>query len=682
VPRSVVQKYPQNQAFPSGKPARLAALFAALGGFSACNGCGSEKPYTPFGVASALPSAALEAPPAASDSSAAPAASASSGFAVRRAELVPGAPRQWQGDNLSLITPAERGFSQVLTADFDGDQKPDAIAWLVPDKTAKNAAPGELWYFPNGAPPRELSALPDFVPNSPDCPLSVLLNQTGPHSATLDATATCKSQLIARSPTRAIVVVSPSVERPTLLTLESAAAAPGESLNFSVDSSDQDQDGRDDVRVTISVGALGSSDAANADLIFLDRAAGASRSANEPASSLLRFASRVSARARARHGEHNPDRSGNVLRLISSLCAEGGVPRVFDADGSAFHCGELTKTIDELAAADVESALIQGDLLEAFAVLGRDGWYFTKLSASAKKALERDALHAVTRFDADEAFVARTAPLLPRLPHFSPLWFETDGALLIRTDSGVTRVSADRTSESAVSAEAGAPSWPLELLGGSGVRITGASHACDRSELLLNASDAEHTILPPFVTRLLAARPASCAGHGMGPAVSIVPLGFDGSALDALIAGSHLNTNPNAPKTLEGLPALGTPRSADGRTLVTPTSYGLLLSGDRKELWRVDKLQAHASAAKFTDCVVANDARAVACVDAGRAIVFARPTKSAEPSPTASAKAKKQKKIESGAPNGVTAVWGRGPKLGGGAPLNYFSGCGGESPDD
>jgi hypothetical protein len=92
------------------------------------------------------------------------------------------------------------------------------------------------------------------------------------------------------------------------------------------------------------------------------------------------------------------------------------------------------------------------------------------------------------------------------------------------------------------------------------------------------------------------------------------------------------------------LPALGTPRSPDGRTLVTATSYGLLLSGDRKELWQVDKLQAHANAAKFTDCVVANGAGAIACVDAGRAIIFARPTRSAEPAPSTPAKAKNKKK--------------------------------------
>jgi hypothetical protein len=641
VARLASRKTQSNQQFSYGALTQVALLASALCGFSGCNGCGSDKPYTPFGVASTQPPASVEPPlNAALDAgpSPTPAASASSGFAARKAELVPGAPRAWQGSGLSLISPEERGFAQVLPADFDGDQKPDAIAWLVPDATAKNAPPGELWYFPNGAPPRKLSALPGFVPNGPDCPLSVTLSQTGPHSATLDAIATCKSTLIARAPTRGIVVVSPNVERPVLLTLRSAAAAPNESLNFSVDSSDQDQDGRDDVRVTLSVAALGSSESANADLAWLDRAAGVSRAASEPGQSLTHLAGRVAAHAHARHGGHSPDRAGNVIRLMSSLCAESGVARVFDEDGTPLRCGDLTRVIDPLLSSDAESALAQGDVLEAFAVLARDGWYFAKFSASARKTLERELLHAVTRFDADEAIPVRAPPTVTRAPHYSPLWFEPDAGLLVRTDAGVTRVSADRTAEAPVSAEAGAPSWPLELVGGSGVRVTGTSHACDRSELLFNVSDAEHTLLQPLTTRLLAARPASCAGRGTGPSVTIAPLGFDGSALDALVAGSHLDPNVSGAKVPAGFPSLGTPRSADGRTLVTATALGLLLSGDRRELWQLDKLQAHSNASKLTDCVVANDARAVACLDAGRAIIFERPRAASQPSKSAGRK--------------------------------------------
>ncbi len=255
---------------------------------------------------------------------------------------MPGAPEAWQGPGLDLQAPDARRFAQVLPGDFDGDQKPDAVAWLVPAPHEKNASPGELWYCPNGAAARKLSALPGFVPSGPDCTLSPTLTQTGSHSATLDVSATCKASLIARAPARAIVVVSPSVEPEVLLTLRAASAAPNETLDFSVDSSDQDQDGRDDVRLTLSVAALGSAEPASADLAWLDRAAGASRSASEPITSLTRFAARLVSRARIKHSSYRPETTGNAVRLLSSLCAESGVARVFDEEGSTFRCGDLT----------------------------------------------------------------------------------------------------------------------------------------------------------------------------------------------------------------------------------------------------------------------------------------------------------------------------------------------------
>jgi hypothetical protein len=55
--------------------------------------------------------------------------------------------------------------------------------------------------------------------------------------------------------------------------------------------------------------------------------------------------------------------------------------------------------------------------------------------------------------------------------------------------------------------------------------------------------------------------------------------------------------------------------------------------GDHPELWQTSDLSAHADAARFTDCVVANDARAVACIDSGRVLVFERPKPSASATP-------------------------------------------------
>ena len=329
--------------------------------------------------------------------------------------------------------------------------------------------------------------------------------------------------------------------------------------------------------------------------------------------------------ARGKRGGGASEHAATTLRLLSSLCAEGGVPRVFDEDGAAFRCGQLSRVLDSLTMSDALASLAQGDVQSAFAVLRRDGWYFDKLSSTQRKALERELLRAVSKFDALPPFVARAQPLAPSAPHYSPLWFESDGALLVQGASGMTRIAADRTQEAAVSADAGPPSWPLEFASASGVRVLGLVHACDRSELLFNQGDATHPLLRSVPTRLLAARPASCAGHGTGPAIAINPLSFDDDALDALVAGARVSVVAPGKKAAAGLPQMGTPRSPDGRWLVSPSPLGLLVVGERKELWQTEKLSEHAAADRFTDCVVANDARAVACIDGGRAIVFERP---------------------------------------------------------
>ncbi len=599
----------------------LAIVLGASGELSACEGCGSDKPYTPFGVASSLPIADL---PQSSPSGLSGAPSASSVFAARSAELVPGVPSTWQGSGLDLRAPKARLFAQVLSADFDGDQELDAVAWLLPAPHETNAAAGELWYFPHGTAPRKLLDLPGFVPNGPDCSLSPALTQTGARSVTLDVSAVCKATLIARAPARALVIVAPNAPQPVLLTLRAASAAPGESLNLAVDSSDQDQDGRDDARLTVSVGALGSSEPASADLAWLDRAAGASRSANEPIRSLLHFLGELGTRARRNHGTRPPETNRNVWRLLSSLCLEGGVPRLFDEDGAPFRCGDLTRVVDAATSNEVSYALAQGDVLEAFSVENRDGWYFKALSSAERKVVDRDLLGAVSKLTLAAPFVARAQPLVPELPHYSPLTFLPDGALLIRGANEVTRIAADRSTEEPLSADAGSPSWPLELAAPDGQRITGVSHACDRSELLFNRNDAQQGLLPPLTAPLLAARPASCAGNGRGPNVVIAPLAYDEGGLDALVNGSHVSTATPGQKVALGLPAMGGPRSPDGRWLVTPTALGLLLIGDRKELWRTSALSEHADASKFSDCVVANGAHAAACVDAGHAILFTR----------------------------------------------------------
>jgi hypothetical protein len=63
----------------------------------------------------------------------------------------------------------------------------------------------------------------------------------------------------------------------------------------------------------------------------------------------------------------------------------------------------------------------------------------------------------------------------------------------------------------------------------------------------------------------------------------------------------------------------GAPRSPDGKTLVVPTTLGLVVRGARTRIYRAKELDGAYS--ELRDCAVSNDASAVACVRGGRAFV-------------------------------------------------------------
>src|SRR5689334_8890494 len=112
--------------------ALLGAAFTIAASLAPGCKCSSEKPYTPFGVASSLPEAA---PPASASVSAAPSSSAP-GFAPRKAELAPGGVRTWNLGGRTIEAPASRRFEQAIVSDFDGDGENEILAWLVADPNA------------------------------------------------------------------------------------------------------------------------------------------------------------------------------------------------------------------------------------------------------------------------------------------------------------------------------------------------------------------------------------------------------------------------------------------------------------------------------------------------------------------------------------------------------------------
>jgi hypothetical protein len=65
------------------------------------------------------------------------------------------------------------------------------------------------------------------------------------------------------------------------------------------------------------------------------------------------------------------------------------------------------------------------------------------------------------------------------------------------------------------------------------------------------------------------------------------------------------------------VPVRGSPRSPDGKVLVVPAAAGVVVAtGPKSEVWSAT------DGAAVSDCAVANGATLVACVRAGRAILF------------------------------------------------------------
>lgn len=562
-----------------------------------CDSCGSKKPYTPF----TIPSAQVPSAPRPSESALAPPSSLDAGHGVfRKEELAPADATHWQLGERAIDAPPGRKFERAVRADFDGDAKEDVATWTLPQNPEPSSAPGELWFYPAAGAPRILGTLASFIPTGPGCRLVTVLAQSGAQSLTLDTAAECEARLVARSPVRALSIFRPASERPAVLTLRLAAPAPSEQWTISVDSSDRDGDGRDDVNVEFTLQSAGSARPATAHFAWLDRAAGASRESNEPARSLAAAAGQEVTRARGKaNSRTTADGVGNLRRLSFSLCAESGTARVFDEDGSPLNCGNLQAFTDKLASAEFHAALTQKDPREALGVFVRDGWYYGKMSEAQRKQLLKELEKAVPSVDVTRALPLEPVPA-PRTAavRYAPLRFDAQGNLLVQTTAGVRQVSPDGTKVEELEDSA---RWPLEVTGPGDSRFNNVIYACDRSEVLLLSSGPAPR--EPEPTPLLAPRPGSCKGGALPAMSPPFVVSFQGAAPEVLIGGKLVGPKTNA---------------GSARPLAVPTPLGLLVTtAEKAELWRVS--DANLSPSNVSDCVVASGGAAVACVVEGRA---------------------------------------------------------------
>jgi hypothetical protein len=178
--------------------------------------------------------------------------------------------------------------------------------------------------------------------------------------------------------------------------------------------------------------------------------------------------------------------------------------------------------------------------------------------------------------------------------------------LLVVTAGGVVRTQPDGSSPEPL-ADA-APARPLGVLAAPGQRFSGAIYSCDRSEVMLGLEGAQ-----PLVTSLLSPRPGAC-GHAPFFATDVPPiLAAGGGHVSAVVGGTAVGTPDTGP------PAPGSARSANGRFVVVPTAYGLLLDGPTHLL--VNLGTSVPRPLELTDCVVDDSGKAAACVQKGQTLL-------------------------------------------------------------
>ncbi len=601
---------------------RAVTLLALLAlGTVGCKGCGSDRPYVPFAIEEAA------APVAVEDAGSVVSDDAGTPFVEQPALVAPAGASTWTLEGLPLVAPAGEIFALGLAFDFDADGARDAVAVARP---VEGGAPGELVFFKGrpgaggvDAPTR--AASPPPIASDPACAPSARLARVGLHSVFVELGVACPGRPQPR-PGRWIAVVAfahdPAVQLSALLSDPPGAPK----LSVDVDGSDFDGDGRDDValRITLEGGdaPFEPGPRISAVLRWLDRPAGMSRQADQPESSLKAIASQAAARAKGKDAASVPRLVQQVRALYAAICGEGGSPRLTRLLGGErpISCGN-SHALEDAGLAETRAFATLGNTLRATSALDRAQRPPATRTASRTAEAQGWIVQSAPIVMASNLRVVSALPLIDRGhgPSWGALAFEPGGKLLVRTPSAVVRVDADQGDET--EAPDVAPWKALVASPDGGTRWVEAYDACDNFALHATfapmGDGSPRDVDLPVEARL----GARCTGSK--EPVPVLPLAWGASGLEAIVAGEPVLVATDLSRAVPlaaqlGQPvALGSPRSPDGRTMVVPTSQGILIRGAKNRLYRAKELEG--AYLELRDCAVSDDARHVACVRGGRA---------------------------------------------------------------
>lgn len=592
-----------------------------------CDSCERSRPYTPFRVDA---SAAASAPPPPS----AVAAAASAGPAAIPAEpiesrkLEPPSGRFTVGGR-QIELPKELAAERLLERVVGSNAAADAFAWVTPAKADAewNGPMGELWHFPIAADAKKLLELPAWVPSGPGCRLESRLALLGKATLLVDVQAKCDRSLPQRTATRAMVFMALDPVPAILLGLRIAEAAADESIQLTPTTADRDGDGREDPYCQVDLTVSSTQIRATAGLGWLDRAAGASLDAGSLAQSLESTLVGWEAGLQKK-SQHQAilSETAALRRLLANICQQSAVPRILDWRGETIACPNMTQLATRLGRIEVRAALGMSDPLTAtHAVAYANGW-LGGIAAVEREELQRRIVKTMVPVNVGLATPVSVRPMAATDSiRYSPLRFGADGTVLFVQSAPATTERVDLDGNTvADDADASVAPWPVGVTAADGRTWHSVVPACDRSELALAIKGADGAFLPLVPTHLLAPRPGVCRSPAAWP-VSVAPIAWQGDSPLALIDGacwSGTNAQPCPSPAKMGTVMPGSPRSPDGRRLIAVTVLGpIVLGGPKPELWKGAGLDGK----RLSDCVVANDAAAIACIANGAVQLFRRP---------------------------------------------------------
>ena len=628
----------------SSMSVRAAALLPLALAASGCSGCHEDHPYVPYVIGTAVPpqvdagEVSLPVP-----SASAPSPEAGASFAAEPATLAPPGLARWPVDGVDLQAPEGRVFVAAVVRDY-GEMGTRAAFAIV--RPPDGSGPGELVYYggPAGAlVPVSTYAPPEGLAHDAGCAPLGRLSRVGKRAVLVEFGVQCATRTTSAPARWVALVAAPVPPRPAAspgpalpqgvrfaATIADPPGAP--TLTIEADTSDRDGDRLPDVALRVTLDGGGApfepGPRVSATLAWLDRSAGLSRDVAVTEGSFAALASAAAVRARSpRDAAVVPAFVAQARALWRAVCAEGGSPRLSGVTGSGpITCG-VARSLEELGLGEARAYVTTGDPLRAALAIERAER--PPAARTAARVTEAQGwLAALAPVAAARAVRAVAAvPLMGKghEPAWGPLAFETGGKLLVRTRAGVVRVDPDAGDEADAD---GVSAWPSAVVSLDGaMRWIETYDPCDglalRATFAPASGDDVHDVALPVAPPL----GDRCAGSRGVPAHA-VPVAWGPGGLEAIVEGEPVLVAPDLSRAtplasfLDSPALLGGPRSPDGKTMVVPTSSGLVVrSPSSTRLLRAAELAA--GTADQQACTVSVDGTHVACVYAGQAWVGA-----------------------------------------------------------